>query len=66
MSDTTTALDALNTASKRVKIHDAVLPTKLPAAVKKLVIEQAEGEGVSSSTIVRIALAEYFEKRGIK
>jgi hypothetical protein len=58
------ALAALNTAGKRVKIHDAQMVIKLPAQVKDLVTEQAKANDVSEATIVRWALADYFAKRG--
>lgn len=59
------ALGSLATAGKRVKVHDAQVVLKVPAAVKKLVEEYAEAEGVSAATIIRYAVAEYFERRGI-
>jgi hypothetical protein len=58
------ALAALNTAGKRVKVHDAQMVIKLPQAVKDLVTEQANANEVSEATIVRWALADYFAKRG--
>lgn len=59
------ALDALSSAGKRVKVHDAQMVVKLPQGVKSLVEEYAKTDGVSSGTIVRYALAEYFERRGV-
>lgn len=59
-------IDALSTGGKRVRIHDAQIVTKLPASAKKLVQEVASERGVSDATIVREALAEWFEKRGYR
>lgn len=59
------ALAALNLAGKRVKVHDEQLVLKVPAPVKNLVVNHAKDQGVSNATIVRFALAEYFERRGI-
>ncbi|QMP84441.1 putative Arc-like DNA binding domain protein [Streptomyces phage Dagobah] len=59
------ALSALNMVGKRVKVHDEQLVLKVPAPVKKLVVDHAEAQGVSNATIIRFALAEYFERRGI-
>jgi hypothetical protein len=61
---TADALAALNTAGKRVKVHDAQMVIKLPESVKALVKEQATANEVSEATIVRWALADYFAKRG--
>lgn len=62
--DTGSALAALSTAGKRVKIHDAQMVIKLPQGVKDLVNEDAKANDVSEATIVRWALADYFSKRG--
>lgn len=66
MNDTaiTEGLKAMRGSGKRPKVHDAVLITKLPKAVKALVQEYAKGSEVSDATIVRDALGEYFERRG--
>lgn len=58
------ALAALNTAGKRARVHDAQMVIKLPAQVKALVAEQATANDVSEATIVRWALADYFQRRG--
>lgn len=60
------ALAALNTAGKRVKVHDAQIVIKLPASIKKLIAEDAEANETSEATIVRWALADYFAKRGFQ
>lgn len=60
------AIDALNSPGKRVKIMDAQTVVKLPAQVKTLIGEIAEKEGVSDATIVRRALGEYLTKRGYR
>lgn len=59
------ALGSLATAGKRVKVHDAQVVLKVPTAVKKLVEEHAEGNAVSAATVIRWAVAEYFERRGV-
>lgn len=61
-----TTIEALNSGGKRVRIHDAQLVVKLPGTAKTLVKTVADAESVSEATIVRWALAEYFEKRGYR
>lgn len=61
-----TSLTELLSASKRPRIMNAQIVTKVPARVKNLVAEVAADRGVYDSDIVREALAEYFEKRGYK
>ena len=60
------ALGALATTGKRAKIHDAQMVFKLPKQVKDLVEEYAEAQETSAGTIVRFAVAEYFERRGFR
>lgn len=60
-----TGLEALNGPSRRAKIHDATIVFKVPATVKELVSTTAKEEGVADAQVVRWALAEYFERRGI-
>ncbi len=57
---------ALRSGGKRVRIHDAQMVVKLPAAVKTLVEEIGKGREDSGATVVREALAEYLEKRGYR
>lgn len=64
MSERSTALAALKTGGKRVRVHDAQMVTKLPKAVKSLIKEHADRIGESEGAVVRDALAEYFERRG--
>lgn len=64
MSDTLTALAALTTGGKRVRVHDAQMVTKLPKAVKALIKEHADKHELSEADVVRDALAEYFTRRG--
>lgn len=59
-------IDALNEGHKRTKVMNAQMVLKLPQAVKDLIREQAEGSGVSDATIIRWALADYFDRRGIR
>lgn len=60
------ALAQLGGTGKRQKIHDAQIVFKLPKPVKALIQEYAGTEEVSDGQVIRWALAEYFEKRGIK
>lgn len=64
MNATQTALQALQTPNKRARVHDAQMVTKLPKAVKDLVNDYAETSGDSEAGVVRLALAEFFERRG--
>lgn len=61
-----TTIEALNSGGKRVKTHDAQMVVKLPASAKALVKTVADKEEVSEATVVRWALAEYFERRGYR
>lgn len=61
----TEALGSLATAGKRVKVHDAQVVLKVPTPVKKLVEDHASTNNVSAATVIRWAVAEYFERRGI-
>jgi len=57
-------LELLGGTEKRVRIHDSSINFKLPAAVKVLVNEYAEIQKVSEATVVRWALADFFERKG--
>lgn len=59
------AIAALNAPGKRIRVHDAQMVIKLPHAVKRLVKEASISNDVSEATVVRWALADYFEKRGL-
>lgn len=61
----TNALAGLTGSGKREKVHDAQMVTKLPKVAKVLVESHAVELGVSASAVTRVALAEYFERRGI-
>ncbi len=63
MSDIT---DALNTSGRRKRTHDAQMVVKLPSSAKDLLRTAAQSQDVSDATIVRWALAEWFEKRGYR
>lgn len=63
MSDVT---EALNVSGRRKKTHDAQMVVKLPASAKELLRSAAQSQDVSDATIVRWALAEWFEKRGYR
>lgn len=58
--------DALRTGGRRVRTHDAQMVVKLPASAKALLRVAAESQNVSDATIVRLALAEFFERRGYR
>jgi len=64
MSDTKSAIAALEGGGRRVKVHDAIINVKLPKGVKALVNQMAEKREVSDSQVVREALAEYLTRRG--
>lgn len=56
----------LEPTGRKPKVHDAVLPpAKLPQAAKEALENHARETGVSLSTVIRTALAEYMERRGI-
>lgn len=56
----------LSTGGKRQKIHDAQQVFKLPSAAKALIKQEADRKGKSEGAIIRDAIAEYFERRGIQ
>lgn len=64
MSAIVSSLDAMTSAGKRVKVHDAQTVIKLPQTVKDLVSEIAGGREVSDAVIYREAIAEYLTRRG--
>lgn len=57
-------LDLLMTESRRPKIHDSIVNTKLPKAVKALLQEHADSRGVDLSVVAREAFGEYLSRRG--
>lgn len=57
-------IENLTGAQKRERIHNDQMVLKLPKTAKQLVKDIAAKEQVSDSQIVRVALAEYFERRG--
>lgn len=59
------AVEALSASRRRVRVMDAQIVTKVPKRVKELVNELAVSNDLYEADIVRRALAEYFEKRGI-
>ncbi len=54
------------TSSKRKRIMDAQMVTKIPKTLKDLVNEYAVSNDAYEADVVRWALGEFFEKRGIK
>lgn len=59
-------IEDLSAPRKRARIHDAQIVIKLPKRAKELVEGIAAKEQTDSSVIVRLALAEYFERRGYR
>ncbi len=57
-------LEAMAGNGKRVRVHDDQMVLKLPAQVKGMIASEAEVQGVTSSTIVRRAVADYLAARG--
>lgn len=58
-------MDALNGGGKRVRIHNAQMVVKMPEAAKDLIRQAAKDNNVSEATIVRWALGDYFDRRGL-
>jgi predicted transcriptional regulator len=59
-------INDLRSSANRRRIHDKQIVVKLPAEAKDLISKAAEGMGVSDSAVVRLALAEYLERRGYR
>lgn len=57
-------IESLTGPQKRERIHNDQMVLKLPKAAKDLVKSIATQDNVSDAHIVRVALAEYFERRG--
>lgn len=57
-------LDLLAAVARRPKIHDSVMNTKMPSAVKALIEKEADRREVSPAAIVREAVGEYLARRG--
>lgn len=57
-------IESLTGAQKRERVHNDQMVLKLPKAAKDLVRSIAATDNVSDAQIVRVALAEYFERRG--
>jgi len=60
------ALSDLTGNGQRTRIHNDQIVLKLPQAARALVKTAADAQGVSVSTVVRHAIAEYLERRGYK
>lgn len=58
------AVDSLRSSANRRKIHDDQMVLKLPKEAKALVRSVAESQGISDAAVVRLAIAEYLERRG--
>lgn len=63
-SKVTEALNAMQSAGRRPRVHDAQMVFKLPQPVKDLVTSYSKGRDESEGAVVRQALAEFFERRG--
>lgn len=57
----TDPVDALRSATGRKKVHDAAINLKLPHEVKTTLEGIAEKKGVTASTVVRWAIADYLK-----
>lgn len=64
-AQTPSTIDALTSGGQRAKVHDAQLVIKLPASAKDLIQKAAKESGSSDAAVVRLAIAEFFERRGI-
>lgn len=62
------AIDQMLKAPERpARVQDANLPpAKLPKAVKAALESYAQTEGITLSAVIRTALAEFMERRGIQ
>ena len=58
------ALEDLTSGVKRARIHNDQMVVKLPSAARDLVKQAAEAQGLTTSAVVRHALAEYLTRRG--
>lgn len=56
-------IDALRSVPRRNKIHDANINVKIPHEVKETLEGIATDEGVTSSTVVRWAIADYLKSQ---
>lgn len=59
----TDPVDALRSASRRSKVHDAAINVKLPHEIKTTLEGIAQEESVTASTVVRWAIADYLKAR---
>lgn len=57
-------LEAMAGNGKRVRVHDDQMVLKLPSQVKDMIVAEAGNQSVTSSTIVRRAVADYLAARG--
>lgn len=57
----TDPVDALRSATGRRKVHDAAINVKLPQEVKATLEAIATDKGVTASTVVRWAIADYLK-----
>jgi len=64
MSAVSTALEAMSTGGKRVKVHDEMIPIKHPGPVRELVKKVAEQRGMTEAAVWREAMGEYLTRRG--
>lgn len=62
---TSSTINALTSGGQRTRVHDAQLVIKLPASAKDLIQKTAKDSSSSDAAIVRLAIAEFFERRGI-
>lgn len=62
---TSSTINALTSGGQRARVHDAQLVIKLPTSAKDLIQKTAKDSSSSDAAIVRLAIAEFFERRGI-
>jgi len=56
-------IDALRSVPRRSKIHDTAVNVKIPHEVKQTLESIAATEGVTASTVVRWAIADYLKAK---
>lgn len=64
MSVVSAALEAMSTGSKRVRVHDEMIPIKHPSTVRELVKRVAADQGVSEAAVWREAMGQYLTRKG--
>ncbi len=60
------AIDELRSSANRRRVHDTQIVVKLPKEARELIRYAADNQGISDSAVVRLAIAEYLERRGYR